>query len=221
MTGPTSSNSSREQILRRIADALPGRAGDIAASHAGIARRYQRLGVLSREECLELFIDRLLDYDAEVLQVEDEGAISQAVAQALAVRGEQSLLAVEALPSGWLPFSVKINRDSQLTKAQLALELAVITTCEAAVASTGTIFLVHEGSQGRRVMTLLPDHHICLVRRDQVHEDLSHALADIGPNSRKPITTISGPSATSDIEMTRIRGVHGPRRLSVVLYGPL
>jgi len=77
---------------------------------------------------------------------------------------------------------------------------------------------VHEGAQARRVLTLLPDHHICLVRRDQVFELLPEALAAIAAKSTSAITTISGPSATSDIEMTRIRGVHGPRRLTVILY---
>ncbi len=78
---------------------------------------------------------------------------------------------------------------------------------------------MHEGAQGRRALTLLPDHHICLVRRDQVFELIPEALAAIAAKGALPITTISGPSATSDIEMTRIRGVHGPRRLTVILYG--
>jgi L-lactate dehydrogenase complex protein LldG len=96
---------------------------------------------------------------------------------------------------------------------------AVITTCEAAAASTGTIFLVHHGAQGRRAITLLPDHHICLLHRAQVYELIPQALAAISAHRAESITTISGPSATSDIEMTRIRGVHGPRRLTVILYG--
>jgi L-lactate dehydrogenase complex protein LldG len=96
---------------------------------------------------------------------------------------------------------------------------AVVTTCEAAIASTGTILLVHGGAQGRRAITLLPDHHICVLRRDQVFELVPETWESIAAQSAKPITTISGPSATSDIEMTRIRGVHGPRRLTVILYG--
>ncbi|MEO6922995.1 MAG: LUD domain-containing protein, partial [Bryocella sp.] len=79
--------------------------------------------------------------------------------------------------------------------------------------------LVHEGAKGRRVLTLLTDHHICLVRRDQVVEVVPEALSVLAAKSTKPITMISGPSATSDIEMTRIRGVHGPRRLTVIFYG--
>ncbi|MEO6802993.1 MAG: LUD domain-containing protein, partial [Granulicella sp.] len=85
----------------------------------------------------------------------------------------------------------------------------------------GTIFLVHGGAQGRRATTLLPDHHICIVRRDQVYELIPETLAVLGAKSTHPITSISGPSATADIEMTRIRGVHGPRRLTGILYGTL
>jgi len=94
---------------------------------------------------------------------------------------------------------------------------AVLTTCEIAVASTGTIFLVHDGAQGRRVLTLLPDHHLCVVRRSQVVGMVPEAIRALGPRLGHVVTTISGPSATSDIEMTRIRGVHGPRRLTVIL----
>jgi len=95
----------------------------------------------------------------------------------------------------------------------------VLTTCEAAVASSGTIFLVHGGTQGRRSLTLLQDHHICIVRHDQVYGSIPEVLGSVLLQSTKPITSISGPSATSDIEMVRVRGVHGPRRLTILLYG--
>jgi L-lactate dehydrogenase complex protein LldG len=109
--------------------------------------------------------------------------------------------------------------DTQLSIEELDTVGTVVTPCEAVVASTGTILLVHDGAQGRRAITLLPDHHICIVKREQVFEMVPEAIAAMGARSRMAITTISGPSATSDIEMTRIRGVHGPRRLTVVLYG--
>jgi L-lactate dehydrogenase complex protein LldG len=188
------------------------------------APAYRRVGGLPREACLALFIDRLVDYDAAVLQVNGEADLSSAVASSLAVRREQSVVVDAALPGTWLPPGVRIAVDHPASGAPLSVDQlegieAVITTCEIAVASTGTIVLRHTGAQGRRSITLLPDHHICLVRRSQVCEVLPEALQRMDPSSTAPITTISGPSATSDIEMTRIRGVHGPRRLTVILYG--
>jgi L-lactate dehydrogenase complex protein LldG len=212
--------TARESILSTIRTALdvPG-AADPITSHANLRKTYNRLGQLSREACLELFLDRLLDYDTEIIQVPDESQIPTAIAEALAHSSEQQALIAPSFPTAWLPSGPTFTPDTNLTTLEIEGIPAVITTCEAAVASTGTIILVHEGTQGRRIITLLPDHHICLVRRDQVFELLPETLTSIAAQSRKPITTISGPSATSDIEMTRIRGVHGPRRLTAILYG--
>jgi L-lactate dehydrogenase complex protein LldG len=121
------------------------------------------------------------------------------------------------MPREWCPASVELLVDHGLTDEQVDRAQAVLTTCEVAIASTGTIVLVHEGTQGRRIASLLPDHHICIVRCDQVVELVPEAFRPLAVQGSKPITTISGPSATADIEMTRIRGVHGPRRLSVLL----
>jgi L-lactate dehydrogenase complex protein LldG len=211
--------TAREDILARIDAALPEDAGDIGASHASIPRLYKRIGALDADARLELFIDRLLDYDTEIIQVENEGELPSAIAQALEQAGEQRLLAAPEFPAAWLPARLAVELDRGLSTAEIDRAEAVLTTCEVAIASTGTIILVHGGAQGRRVITLLPDHHICLVRRNQVVELVPEALKAIASQSSLPITTISGPSATSDIEMTRIRGVHGPRRLTVILYG--
>jgi len=189
--------NAREEILASIRNALEVQASDPAGSHARIAQDYNRIGKLDHEARLEFFIDRLVDYDTEIIQVTAEGELPGAIAEALQHADE--------------------NHD--LPTAEIEGVPAVVTTCEAAVAATGTIILVHEGAQARRVLTLLPDHHICLVRRDQVFELLPETLTALALKATKPITTISGPSATSDIEMTRIRGVHGPRRLTVILYG--
>jgi L-lactate dehydrogenase complex protein LldG len=213
------STAARERILGRIREALPGKVQDVQGSHASLARLYRRAGELTGDECVELLIDRLLDYDVEVLQVADESGIADAVADGLLAHGEHSVVAAASFPTSWLPEAMVVVRDTGLSTAELEAQTTVLTTCEVAVASTGTILLVHEGMQGRRAMTLLPDHHVCLVRRDQVVETLGEALMVMAPHARKPMTTISGPSATSDIEMTRIRGVHGPRRLTVILYG--
>jgi L-lactate dehydrogenase complex protein LldG len=210
--------TAREEILARIHAALPEEARDIAGSHASIPRLYERTGKLDAHARLELFIDRLLDYDTEIIQIESADEIPAAIAQAAQQSGEQSLLAAAEFPAAWLPAGLSVELDHELSTAEIDRAQAVLTTCEIAIASTGTIILVHGGAQGRRAITLLPDHHICLVRRHQVVELVPEALRAIASQSSRPITTISGPSATSDIEMTRIRGVHGPRRLTVILY---
>jgi L-lactate dehydrogenase complex protein LldG len=209
--------TAREEILARIRGALHVQASDPAGKHGRIERGYIRSTAMTTNETVDLFIDRLVDYNTEVLQVHSSSEIAAAVAQALGNAEETALLAPVSFPHSWLPAGIQVTFDDSLSHEALNREKTVITTCEAAVASTGTIFLVHGGSQGRRVVTLLPDHHLCIVRRDQVYAVLPEALAAIQPSAARPITTISGPSATSDIEMVRIRGVHGPRRLTVIL----
>jgi L-lactate dehydrogenase complex protein LldG len=213
--------TAREEILGRIRAALPGASTGVEASHAVIARDYARNGTLDRRPCLALFIDRLVDYDTQVVELTDEMELAGAIEDVLREAAEDRLLVPATFPQQWLPRGAAVEVDHNLTTEQMERAQAVLTTCEAAVASTGTIILVHDGAQGRRAITLLPDHHLCVVRRDQVYELVPEALAAMAEQSARPITTISGPSATSDIEMTRIRGVHGPRRLTVLLYGRL
>ncbi len=206
--------TAREEILARIRAAIPP---DAEAAPLPVPA-YDRKGSLSREACLELLRDRLLDYDADVVDVERESDLPAAIATALHKAGEQRVVVAEEFPAAWLPEGFEFTYDRELSIEELDRMQAVVTPCEAAIASTGTIILVHGGAQGRRAITLLPDHHICLVRREQVLELVPEAWESIAAKGAEPITTISGPSATSDIEMTRIRGVHGPRRLTVFLY---
>jgi len=209
--------TAREEILARIQGALHVRASDPANGHGQIERTYTRTTSMTEHQTIDLFIDRLVDYDTEVIQVSNDAGIAAAVAQSMTKAQETALLAPAGFPQEWLPSGIAITFDESLSHEALDAEKTVITTCEAAVASTGTIFLVHGGLQGRRVITLLPDHHICIVRRSQVFSVLPEALTAVTSSATKPITTISGPSATSDIEMVRIRGVHGPRSLTVIL----
>lgn len=211
--------SARDEILDRIHAALPEEARDIAGSYASIPRLYHRTTTLDAHARLDLFIDRLLDYDTEIIQVQTEKDLPSAIERALQHFDRQRAIAPVDFPAEWLPAHASVQLDHALTVDQIELADSVITTCEVAIASTGTIILIHAGSQGRRILTLLPDHHICLVRRDQVVELVPEAMAAIASKSSSPITTISGPSATADIEMIRIRGVHGPRSLTVILYG--
>jgi L-lactate dehydrogenase complex protein LldG len=214
---PTS--SPRDAILGRIRTEL--RDAVEAAVDSPIARSYRRRGGLDRTACIDLLIDRLRDYDAAVVEVESEADLREEIAASLRASGEQRVVVAAQFPREWLPAGLHVVVDDGAAIEELEGIEAVVTTCEVAVASTGTILLKHVGAQGRRVITLLPDHHLCLVRRNQVVELLPEALAVLDPLNAAPITTISGPSATSDIEMTRIRGVHGPRWLSVILYGPM
>lgn len=213
--------SARDEILKRIRAALPGEAASIAGSYSKISRNYCSIDGIGAEARLNLLLERLIDYDTEVLEVAQEAEIAGAVEQTLQLAGERHIVVAKEMPTAWLPEGFLFQADEALAYGDIEAAEAVLTTCEAAVASTGTIFLVHEGAQGRRVLTLLPDHHICVVRRDQIFGTVPEAMRAIDASLRKPVTTISGPSATSDIEMTRIRGVHGPRRLTVILYGSL
>jgi len=210
--------SAKQEILSRIREALPGDPEHVATSYAGLERLYRASGQSSRQESIELLLDRLVDYDTEILEVADESEISGAIAQVLLTAQEEHVLIPADFPAVLLPEGFRFTRDHHLNCEQIEEADAVVTTCEIAVANTGTIFIVHEGSQGRRVLTLLPDHHVCLVRRDQVVHTIPEAFRAVNHRLGKPVTTISGPSATSDIEMIRIRGVHGPRRLTVILY---
>jgi L-lactate dehydrogenase complex protein LldG len=123
------------------------------------------------------------------------------------------------LPREWLPETVEAVVDAGLTNADLDRSEGVLTACSVAIASTGTIVLRHGPAEGRRALTLLPDYHLCVVFREQIVQTVPEAIRRIGELKPALVTTISGPSATADIEMTRVRGVHGPRTLDVVIVG--
>jgi L-lactate dehydrogenase complex protein LldG len=184
--------------------------------YAAIPRRYRQSGALDLEALLALFADRLRDYGAAVYR-SAESAVSATIAEALAARNKKRLLAPDSIPRLWLPDSFDWISDRDLTYGDIEHCDGVLTACIVAVASTGTIALAHSPSTGRRALTLLPDYHFCLVRAVQIVETLPQAMRALAPYAASPVTTISGPSATADIEMTRIQGVHGPRTLDVLL----
>lgn len=205
----------KERILDRLRKTAANE--DVESSYAVIARNYLRAGQLSQEARLGLFRTQLKDYGAEVVEVADPAEIGSAVGRILRDAGESRLLVPPVMDSHWLPAACELLRDDSLATEPITAADAALTGCELAIADTGTIVLRHAGNQGRRVLTLLPDHHICVVLREQVAESVPEAVTRLGSASGEPLTTISGPSATSDIEMIRISGVHGPRHLSVIL----
>ncbi|MER5886430.1 LUD domain-containing protein [Streptomyces sp. NPDC001941] len=166
---------------------------------------------------LDLLHENLADYRARVHRTDTEG-LPALVARLLAEGGARRVVVPAGLPRGWTEdFTGETLTDSaDMTVRQLDAVDAVVTGCALAIAETGTLVLDAGPDQGRRRITLVPDHHVCVVRAPaQVVASVPLALPRLDP--RRPLTWISGPSATSDIELDRVEGVHGPRRLDVVL----
>jgi len=211
--------NAREEVLARIAAAHRA-APPPDLRYEDIAREYRTTSNSSVEVLTELLIDRLVDYRALVREcpVDDLGAT---IADALAERGARTVVVPAGLDASWTanlyadvstdePFS-----DDQLSVSELDGVDGVITSCAAAIAETGTLILDGSPGQGRRVLTLIPDYHLCVVFTDQIVPDVPQALARL--TATRPLTMISGPSATSDIELNRVEGVHGPRTLEVII----
>jgi len=214
--------SSRERILGSVRGALDV-AGlrvvseeAIAAEYAAIPRGYAQGSALSRHDVLELFVDRLVDYDAGVYRVQ-ESAIATTVAEILDKRGKAGLAVPRGLPAAWLPVSFTFGEADLFTAAQLDQVEGILSGCTLGIAETGSIVLQNAPAQGPRILSLVPDYHLCVVYASQVVATVPEAFARLEATSKLPTTFISGPSATADIEMTRIKGVHGPRFLDVVL----
>jgi L-lactate dehydrogenase complex protein LldG len=206
--------SARDEVLGRIRTAL-GPAPDEAGPPA-VAGYRQQAG-LSPAELLDLLAERLSDYRAIVRRAEP-AQLLDTVAGALAERGARRLVVPPGLElPGW-PAGVELVEDHGLSHRELDGFDGVITTAAVAVAETGTIILDGSAGQGRRALSLIPDYHLCLVQAGQVVGLVPEAVARLRPD--RPLTWISGPSATSDIELDRVEGVHGPRTLDVILIGP-
>jgi L-lactate dehydrogenase complex protein LldG len=197
--------TARDEVLGRIRQALADRPAPVA-----VARTYRQRGDLDRAALLDLFVDRLVDYKAAVRRCAEADLLGTLV-EALAGRGAAAVVVPPGLP--WeLPGAVT---DDGLAAADLDRLDGVVTACAVAVAETGTIVLDASPDQGRRAITLIPDYHLCVVRAGQVVQTVPEAVGRLDPS--RPLTWISGPSATSDIELQRVEGVHGPRNLEVVL----
>jgi L-lactate dehydrogenase complex protein LldG len=215
---PSVPSQSREIVLSRIRTALLPRdvPRDAESSWSAIPRHYRRSSDASTGSVLELLIDRLKDYDAQVSHSSQAG-ITHMIAQMLAARNAGTMLVPQGFPEALLPEGFTYIRDEELSPALLDDCGGIITTCTLAIAETGTIVLQNAPGQGRRAASLVPDYHLCLIEAARVFATVPEAFAALQSTSRLPTTFISGPSATADIEMTRIKGVHGPRFLDVIL----
>ena len=186
-----------------------------------VPRSYRQEGTYaagSRELVLQL-VDRLEDYRATVIRsAADDEAVGAAIATALADVEATSSIAAPGVPDAWTAAAPGCRRDDgSATARDLDLVDAVVTGSVAAVSETGTIILDGSPLCGRRMITLVPDVHICVVTLPSVVQTVPEGLARLDPT--RPLTFVSGPSATSDIELSRVEGVHGPRTLVVVVAG--
>lgn len=211
--------SAREEILDRLRGAL--RDGPEAPP---IPQAHRQSGDLDTGALIALHTDRLLDYKAGVRTVA-AAELPAALAELLA--GAQRYVVPPGLDAGWLdhpdlaadPRRHADAAASPLTVADLDATDAVLTSSTASIAESGTIVLDGGPGQGRRAISLIPDQHVCVVPASSIVQILPEALTRLNPTS--PLTWISGPSATSDIELERVEGVHGPRRLDVVIVSDL
>ena len=214
---PVSVPSARDEVLARIRSALGG-----GSEVDDPPRPYRQRGDHDPGDPLliELLDERLTDYRARVWR-STPGDVAATIARALtaglpADRRRPRLVVPADVPDGWLAaVDADVVTDEPLDTAALDACDGVITAAAVAVAETGTIVLDGTAGQGRRAITLVPDLHVCVVRAEQVVATVPEAIARLEPS--RPLTWISGPSATSDIELDRVEGVHGPRTLEVVL----
>jgi L-lactate dehydrogenase complex protein LldG len=202
--------SSRDRVLARI------RKANTQAISRGpsIPRDYDHASAQSIHDTLSLFEERLRDYDTGVFSVRRE-EIAQRAAELLVAANRRRIATPVGLPSRWLAENIEWITDHELSFDALNGVDGVMTAATVGVAVSGSVALQHGPAEGRRILTLLPDYHLCVIDAAQIVETLPEAFARLDP--ALPVTFFSGPSATADIEMTRIKGVHGPRFLDVLL----
>jgi len=205
---------SRQAVLDRVR-AATGKTAPAAESYARLPRNYIRHGMLAAEERVQLMIERLREYDAEVVECAPD-ELPAAIAAQLARSGRKRLVAPAGLPSAWLASGYEWKVDNRLEASEIEKAEGVVTAAFCGVANSGTLVLHHSAPEGRRILTLLPDWHLCVLRASQVVETFPEYFSRC-EQAPPLVTWISGPSATADIEMTRIKGVHGPRFLAVIL----
>jgi L-lactate dehydrogenase complex protein LldG len=214
-------SGSRDAILARVRAALADVPAAEASDDVAVARDYRRVGALEPEAVTALFAERCADYRAQVTRVAGEAELPGAIAAALRARGARQVAIAAGVPQSWRVDRVDWHEDDGLGHGQLDALDGVLTDCAVAIAETGTIVLDGGAAQGRRALTLIPDYHLCVVAAERIVELVPEAIARLHEAARagRPMTMIAGPSATSDIELDRVEGVHGPRTLDVLVVG--
>jgi L-lactate dehydrogenase complex protein LldG len=214
--------TAKETILWRIRHATSDVPEQERPEDVPVERGYRTEEEAAREEIVARFAERTAEYEAKVHRVAHD-ELPRAIEAALERRGVKRLVVPPYLPKAWIPEGVETLLDaarSRLTNKELDESDGVLTGCASGIAQTGTIVLDAGRAQGRRALTLLPDYHLCVVREEQIVGLVPEAFARLEETVKaegRAITFISGPSATSDIELNRVEGVHGPRTLVVVL----
>ncbi len=215
--------TARDTILRSIQENLraaerlagpgpgPGSGGDDL-----ISRLYREAAPRTPADRLALFEHNLRDYEAGVAYA-SPNTIAEAVACSLAARSLTRIAIPGGLPAEWLPSGFLFEPADDCDPTALETFQGVLTACTLAIAETGTIVLQSAPGQGPRRLSLVPDYHLCVVFDRQIVDTVPEAFVRLAASATLPTTFISGPSATSDIEMTRVRGVHGPRTLEIIL----
>ena len=212
--------TARDDILGRVRSALRQSPTSPPLSGGGISERSSALSTLhpsfaSVDDVVALFVERVEDYRAVVVRCGADD-VAERVRDGLA--GSRRVVVPAGFPDAWWPDGVeRLADDPPLGATALDEVDAVVTTAALGIAVTGTIVLDHGPGQGRRALSLVPDRHVCIVTADQVVPDVPEAVRRLDPV--RPLTWISGPSATSDIELDRVEGVHGPRHLHVLVVG--
>ena len=210
--------SARDEILARVRGAVSDVTTDPGTNGRVPVAEVPSPGVAVT---LELFAHNVADYRATVVRVGPQD-VGSAIADTLRAVGCRSVVVPTGLDRVWLrdvEGVAEVRSETDVTTAALDAVDAVVTASAVGIATTGTIVLDHAADQGRRELTLVPDTHVCVIRADQVVHDVPEAVARLRPGADgpRPLTWISGPSATSDIELERVEGVHGPRTLVVVV----
>jgi L-lactate dehydrogenase complex protein LldG len=216
--------SARETILWRIRHATRDVPESERPEDVAVERGYRHEDAAPRGEIVERFAENVAEYEATVRRVSTD-QLPGAIEDILARRSVKRLVIPPYLPKEWVPEGIEALRDAarpRLTNEELDTSDGVLTGCALGIAQTGTIVLDSGRAQGRRALTLLPDYHLCVVREEQIVGLVPEAFVKLEVTVKtegRAVTFISGPSATSDIELDRVEGVHGPRTLEVLIAG--
>ena len=217
-------STAKQTILSRIRHATRDVPRDERPEDVPVERGYRTEDGSARPEIVARFTETVAEYEATIHRVNEED-LPGAISAALERRGVGRLVVPADLPEDWRPQDVELLEDGSedpLDNDALDGSDGVLTGCALGIAQTGTIVLDSGAAQGRRAITLLPDYHLCVVREEQIVGLVPEAIERLGDaveNEGRAVTFISGPSATSDIELNRVEGVHGPRALEVLIVG--